>query len=65
MPQNVPQDEQTNWTVVQAGHYDKFRADVASAFRWLIHTLDETERRQGVPRSDFDEPVQRRTRRAS
>jgi hypothetical protein len=43
----------------------QYARQVAAALQWIIHNLDEAERRKNIPHSPFDAPVSERYRRAS
>jgi hypothetical protein len=64
MPEQIPHS-QPEWILVKAGDYGKFRSELIASWRWLLQTLDETERRNRLPRSQYDYSLQERTRRAS
>jgi hypothetical protein len=65
MPEQIPHNQQTGWTLVKAGDFGKFRSELIASWRWMLQTLDETERRNRLPRSQYDYSLQERTRRAS
>ena len=65
MPDQIPHSRQAEWAVVKAGELGKIRSELMTSWRWMLQTLDETERRNKLPRSQYDYSLQDRTRRAS
>lgn len=59
------QIEQINWVPLEKAEFAKFKSQIAAALDWVLKTLDETERSRRLPRTNFDQPIRERVRRAS
>jgi len=65
MKPQVPSSIEIDWVAMSSAEVARFSPQIIAGLQWVLKTLDEAERMRKLPRTQFDQPVQERIRRAS